>query len=583
MNLAQPLGLLALLAVPAVVVLHLFRRRLVERRVAGLCLFAPDRLVADAGRTRTRLLYTPSLWLECLAAGVLALWLAGLSFGGARARHMVFVLDDSASMQAGAQQRAVAAVRQQADALGGGDRVTLLCTGARPAVLAGPAASPDAALRALANWRPVQRRHDFGPALDLARELAGDGGEVTFCTDTAPTVPQDDVTVLAFGEALPNAAILTAQRLPRADGGEELRLRIGGFGPIAAVTFTVLAGGQPLLARQVVLQDGIADAVVALPPGTGPVLVELRADALGIDDTARLLPLPERVVGVCDLLPAEQRRQLALDRVFAAIRGVRAEADPRAAQLVVSAQSGALRPGQCEVVIAADDTDGERDAWRGPFVIDRTHPWLPGVELQGVVWLAGRRELPGQVLVAAGTQALVTEELPDVGRRLWLNLDARAGNLVRSPDWPVLWANVVERARLEVPGPEANEVLLGEEARYRRALVAGGNDAAIAIEAPDGTRTDGGPARVLGFVPTLPGTYRLLGRDGVELAQIAARFCDPAESDLRGLGSGSWPRTARPVRTGDATRDTDAERRWLALLLLLLLGADWWWLAGRRP
>ena len=82
MTLANPLGLLALLAVPAVVLLHTFRRRLQERRVAGLFLFLGDRLVADAGRTRTRLLQTPSLWLECLAAAALALWLAAPSFGG---------------------------------------------------------------------------------------------------------------------------------------------------------------------------------------------------------------------------------------------------------------------------------------------------------------------------------------------------------------------------------------------------------------------------------------------------------------------------------------------------------------------
>ncbi|MBL9077743.1 MAG: BatA domain-containing protein, partial [Planctomycetes bacterium] len=92
MTFTAPLGLLALLAVPAVLVLHLFRRRLPERRVAGLFLWHGDRLVTTAGRTRTRLLRTPSLWLELLAAVVLAAWLAGLSFGGARARHLVVVL-----------------------------------------------------------------------------------------------------------------------------------------------------------------------------------------------------------------------------------------------------------------------------------------------------------------------------------------------------------------------------------------------------------------------------------------------------------------------------------------------------------
>ena len=65
---AAPLGLLGLLAVPVVFLLHRLRRRLRERRVAGLFLFAPDTLSAGAGRTVSPLLRTASLWLEVAAA-----------------------------------------------------------------------------------------------------------------------------------------------------------------------------------------------------------------------------------------------------------------------------------------------------------------------------------------------------------------------------------------------------------------------------------------------------------------------------------------------------------------------------------
>ena len=60
MTFTAPLGLLALLAVPAVLLLHLFRNKLPQRRIAALFLFPPQALVAGAGRTRTRLLRTPS-------------------------------------------------------------------------------------------------------------------------------------------------------------------------------------------------------------------------------------------------------------------------------------------------------------------------------------------------------------------------------------------------------------------------------------------------------------------------------------------------------------------------------------------
>ncbi len=582
MMFTAPFGLLALLAVPAVVVLHLYRRRLVERRVAGLFLFVGERLVTEAGRTRTRLLNTASLWLECLAASALALWLAGLSFGGAPARHVVFVLDDSASMGVGGTLlRARAEVSARAADLGGGDRVTLVRTGPRPVVLLGPRALPTEVAAALPSWRPVRTRHDPLPTLDLARELAAGDGEVVFCTDEEPPPGCADVTVLAFGEGVPNGAILTAERLPRVDGdGEELHVAIVGYGAIAVTAVTVFDGARELQRRPVELREGHADVVLRLPTGVDVVRVQLAGDAMPIDDVAWLLPIPERTVAVCDLLDAESRARLQLSRVFAALRGLRHENDPRTAQLVLTAVPGHLGPGQTEVVFAPGD--GERDAWRGPFVIDRAHEWLAGVQLEGVVWLAGRRSLPGQVLVAAGSQALATEEFVDAGRRLWLDLDATGGNLTRSPDWPVLFANLLEAARVEVPGPEVQNVQVGEEARFRRFMLAGASDAHVWLRAPDGTRQQGGAGRTVGFVLEQPGLHTVVGQDGAELGRFAARFVDPSESDLRGLVSMTRSRT---VPTGDetagSTRDTTLEQRVLAMLLLVLVLGDWW-LLGRR-
>ena len=90
MSFGAPLGLLALLALPAIVILHLYRRRLRQRRVAGLFLFREGPLVASAGRTRTRLMRSLSLLCELLAALCAALLLGGLDLGaGSSERHLV--------------------------------------------------------------------------------------------------------------------------------------------------------------------------------------------------------------------------------------------------------------------------------------------------------------------------------------------------------------------------------------------------------------------------------------------------------------------------------------------------------------
>jgi len=95
----QPWGLLGLLAVPAVVLLHLFRRRYQEHAVAALFLWEDAQRAESSGRKRQPLRRTPSFWLEVLAALLAGLLLSGFDpLAGGEAKHLVAVLDDSASM-----------------------------------------------------------------------------------------------------------------------------------------------------------------------------------------------------------------------------------------------------------------------------------------------------------------------------------------------------------------------------------------------------------------------------------------------------------------------------------------------------
>ena len=99
MEFTTPLGLLALLSLPVVLALHFFRRKLREQRVSGLFLFQKDALPADAGRQRSRLLQTPSLYLELLAALLVSLWLSGFSVGLSDHRSHVIVVPTRASLR----------------------------------------------------------------------------------------------------------------------------------------------------------------------------------------------------------------------------------------------------------------------------------------------------------------------------------------------------------------------------------------------------------------------------------------------------------------------------------------------------
>ena len=64
----SPIGLLALLAIPAIVAIHLFRRRFPPRTIAGLFLWQMLRQTPEGGGRISKLPITASLILECLAA-----------------------------------------------------------------------------------------------------------------------------------------------------------------------------------------------------------------------------------------------------------------------------------------------------------------------------------------------------------------------------------------------------------------------------------------------------------------------------------------------------------------------------------
>src|SRR5262245_37988361 len=212
MTVTAPLGLLALLAVPAFVAIHLFRRRFPEQRVAGLFLWQPVRQTPEGGGRITKLPITTSLILECLAALAFALIVAGARVSTeSNARHLVVLLDDSASMAAvdargeRARDRAARRVLAELERLGSGGRVTLIASGDRPSVMAGPAAYAVEARRALEGWRPAAPDHSMSLGIRLARELAGGTGSLMIVSDLAPA---------ARGEAVVEGALWVSVGVP---------------------------------------------------------------------------------------------------------------------------------------------------------------------------------------------------------------------------------------------------------------------------------------------------------------------------------------------------------------------------------
>ena len=555
MTFAAPLGLLALLAIPAIVAIHLFRRRFPVRPVAGLFLWQIGRQTPEAGRKIDRLPITASLILECVAALALALILAGARLSSTDvSAHLVVLLDGSASMAAingrgeSTRDRAVRRVIEELDRLGSSARVTLVESGERPSVLLGPAARASEARPALDGWRPEAPHHSLALGLRLARELAGRDGRLMVMSDaTAGSREEDGVFWVSLGEPLANVGITAAERtLTPAEGRGTVSLTLGNYSDSPARRrVTVVAGDKEVLTRDLEAPPGVSSLTLPLPAGLPAVRVALSDDAMARDNAVTLAEPRPRIVGVENRLPDGRGRQ-ALVKALEAVSGV----TPSESSHLVFAGAGQLDraqpPGVWRVGFgrapAAWLAKGEPHDFIGPFVLEKRHPLLLGITLGGVVWSGAVPLAAGAVrpVVTAGNQALVgTLDAPagtGTEPAILFNLDLDRTNLIRSPDWPILISNLVEMRRQSLPGPERWNYRVGEWVRVRLAAdpkrPLRSRSGAVERPLPPGRELEFIAPSPGGLLQILQGPETIGGGDTV-LFELGVNFLDESEGNLR--------------------------------------------------
>jgi hypothetical protein len=553
MILATPLGLIALLAIPAIIAIHLFRQRFPVRPVAGLFLWQTAQKTPEGGARVSKLPITASLLLECLAALALALILAGARWSTASAsHHLVVLLDDSASMAAvntageSARDRAVRRVFDELDRRSSGGRVTLVQSGERPSILAGPAVLDVQARTALQAWTPEAPHHALTTALRLVRELAGETGTIMVVSDVPPDARGianfDGGLWVSVGEPVTNVGITAADRTgtpDRTGGTVSLTLVSNGSAPVRR-RLTVSARDQDVAVRDVDVPPGASSLTLAIPAGLPAVRVRLSDDSLRRDDDVVLAEPQPRTVAVENRLP-DGRGRSALVQALDALSGVTAAASGHLAfvesgEIEQAGPTDVWRIGFGRPPVAWVKGSGSED-YVGPFVAEKRHPLLLGVTLDGVVWSGAWPLAPNIVrpIVSTGDRVLMGQRVPAAGTptTLILNLDLDRTNLLRSPDWPILISNVIEMRRQSLPGPERWNYRTGEWVRARL-----DRDPTGPLSFRCGSVERSLPAsRQLEFIAPSPGgLLQILEGDQV-LFEIGVNFLDEQETRLDGLAT----------------------------------------------
>lgn len=582
----NPAGAWAFLALIPIVALYLLKKKAKPTPVSSLFFWRLAQKPSDADRPFQKLKNQLLLWLQLLAAALLALALmrpAGL--GGLRG-ETAFIFDLSASMQtvSNGQPRLEAAKEaayQMLDEMGEEDGVTLITAGSAIGQPLIRSADHGQARRVIEGLEPENGGADVDGAVALAmamkRELPG--LSVVVLSDSYQT-SLENVTVRAVGEAAPNRSIRTL-RVSRQESGAVAFAQLWNVGEERTAELECYADGALCDLRTVTLAANGATAVrLTAPAETTVVRVRFaQPDALTVDDERFAVLQPQ---AACKALLVTEGN-VFLEKALSLRDGLtvaRASLDDAESQtgydLIVYdgllpetlPESGAilaLDPPKAVLSIAPRPEKHSAGTLRAGFGAQAEaltqHLLLNAVALKVYRPLEG-----GEAVLTAGEDTLLAVTRAGERKAAVLGFDLHNSNLPLMADFPVLIQNLLNWL---LPG----ETTLALDGDCGVPVSVALDDRAVAVEAVTPTgRTAALENGVLEDVNE-PGLYTISQTlaDGARRESTLTLHSPAAESETGAVAASVQARDEAGAAYG-AGREWTA---WLVALALLVLLAEW--------
>ncbi len=570
---ANPAGFWALAAVPLVLLIHFLQEQ--SRRVRCSTLFLLERVKPESvgGARLERLRNSVPLWLQLLAALIIAWLLAEPRWIRQDSRQtVVVVLDSSVSMSA-FKKETRQLLRDKLARWAGASAHTdwhLLESGLRrPRLYAG--ANLGALLGALDKWEPAQGTHALEAALPAARSLVRNGaGIVILVSDRRTEVPAG-VALLSAGEPIENVGFAGGDirsgrwRVLVTNHGRERQEREWWMEDEKLKTRNSKS--------KISIEPGQTITIEGeLPPDVERLALVLDADRFAWDDRLPLQrPNPRTVRAAVRLTGASGD---LMGKMFGALEGV--ELGSLAPDLVVDELGNALDSDAVQLGGSA----GENGLLDPSWVAAEDHRLTRDLAWSGL--LSGRplelTMVEGDVpLLWKGNRALaLLRRGPTVdGRltqRLILNWDLAQSNAARVPALPVMLQRFVEMVRERKAEPWAGNFETAQEIRVAgrgQGAEVGGRKSVLEVHA------EGELVAFEGRAPDRPGFFEVM-ENGKVLIRGAAHFADTREADFRAAESLD---TSESQRMETALRQSEADPwtpLWVLLLAACFIGA-WAW------
>jgi len=576
----NPLGFLALLGIPLLVLIYYLRRRAQVVTVSTLFLLKQTQRESKAGRRFETFSNSLPFWLQILAVLLLTWILVKPRHGNSRVTQQIaIVIDSSASMQP-LQKGLAEKLRPHLDAMAGNadhaSYVVLDHDPRRARIYQGDDA--EELLKSLDDWNPTDGALDPTASLRIARSLVGPGGIVVYLTDhDGPKLPLSTHR-LSLGESRANCGF-TGVTVEKTDEGSLWSAIVRNYSDeVQTRKWAVETLDRQRTSGQSITLEPRRFTTISgrIPEGKKRCIVRLSDDDLPLDDILPIVSPKPRTA--CLFVGGAEELGERMVKGFAHVEKAKGLDD---ADLVLAL--GNEGSTKLPTILFAEEGGIEATSGR---ILTEEHPLTSGLNFQALS-LRSRSEIK----VRSNDRALVyLDEQPVIlmrrdpiseAERLVFAFPLAESNAAKLPAIAVMLHRFCEEvARDTVSFHTAaleTSQLLSEEFPPSIAR----ENLSLSFTSPDG-ETSEVPLKE-GFRVTQrampePG-FLTLSSQGSVLLQAAVHFADTREADLSNASAVDLPDFVAAV-VEQRTRE-DRWWRWAAVVLLLLVMAAWYYSISR--
>ena len=567
-TLANPLGLLALLGIPAILAIHFLQRKAREIPISTLFLLDQTRREAASGRRFDRLIPSIPLWMQLLAVLLLAWFLSEPRYRkSGSVQRVAVVVDPSASISVFKQKAIDRLVGILPELQGPASEIQLTVLESapdRPRLYTG--SSIDALKAALESWQPHDGPVDPTRSLRLARSLVSREGIVLYLSDTPSGPLPFQARLLAVGEAIENVGF-TGVSFTTEEGALVWRALLKNHGSQAADrTWSMQTSNGSTEPRPVHLNPGaLVTLQAAFPRAAKNVSIVLSSDQFPLDDVLPLVaPRPKTI----SLFTATSPAFAGLaTKLLHALDTAELSRDAATADLSIASYNplNPALPARNAIVFVENEV--RSGAWLKGGIVAEANPLMDGLNWQSLLVRESAELEPRQtdtVILWQDKRPLIFLRESNGARQLLFNFDPSLSNAEKQPAFIVLLHRFAESIRAAKIAPLTANLETGEPLNL---TAAPGIPLSIRATDPAGKKIDHADIQTAN---PLPG-FLTITQNEQTLLTAAVHFGDPREADFSACDTSTPEETRNAAAIERHTRPDPLWRIWILVLLVALM------------